>query len=1080
MRRTLALFFAAAVAATLSLGAMHWIGNAQTATGSAPVAQRPVHRAAPARIAAVRHQLRRGTAATRRAATGTATSRTAAGGASRRRQNADAPASAATATPSGPPLLLQSFQGTAQSAAITALGSDQEIAPPDPDVAVGSSSVVEVTNSAIQFFNRAGTSTGITDINKFVSVPSSWTTTDPQVAYDPQSGRFYFSVLEFDTGGGNGNQVVLLASNSSDPSTGWHGLVLPNVAPNCTDPSLTCNGSLPPFADQPWLGFSDNVVAVAWNYFNGPSLSAPWYGSQIDIVQKSDLISNTLTLNTVAPFFNGPFAPRPVVSLSPTAVQYVVYNNSDPIEVGNADTIGVLPIAGQPEQQNVNPPTEVDAGPYNATSGPTSEGGTMPPAPQKGSSVLLDTGDDRLTTAVWQNGTLWTAGNTGATAANLCPSATSCLNLVSVPADASGNVNATGARQLVLGVSGSFLYYPAISVDSNGDGFLVYDASSSSTFESVMGAGLIGGQVTAPVTLHASTAAFDPGGGVCNGNSSPCRWGDYSGAAQDPSHPSDVWVVSESDDGNTSAQCTSNASCWNSFIGRYTYGAPAISNLAPSAGPVAGGQTVVVNGSDFASGSTVTFAGSPITPSAFTADSFQFTTPAHAAGLVSLTVTDPVGTASTGYIYTALGSYVPLTPFRIMDTRTGLCGGGTCHNLGPAQSLKLQVAGYTDPATNETVPATATAAVLNVTAASGSADSLFTVWPDGSAQPLASNLNFNASTNTANLVTALLGQGGAVDVFNAVGTAGVVADVEGYFAPQAASNPLGEFHPIPPLRVCDSRAGQPANPCNGNGAAPGDSVLGPGQSAKVNVTQVTATSGDVPADGTAAAGAFNLTAVLASQPTYLSLFPTSADGTCAYGSGKPAPPISTINLNAGTQANRVFVQLGPDATGGKNTDVCVYNSVGSINFIIDANGWFGSSTAATATQYQATGPSRICDTRPASGEPCQSSTLAANATLSVAVAGVGGAPAMSAANPPVAIIGNLTAVLGSSDTFLALYPADATLPNASDLNIRAGHILPNLVVVKLAAKGSSSAGSVDLYNSVGHVDAILDLEGWFQ
>ena len=86
--------------------------------------------------------------------------------------------------------------------------------------------------------------------------------------------------------------------------------------------------------------------------------------------------------------------------------------------------------------------------------------------------------------------------------------------------------------------------------------------------------------------------------------------------------------------------------------------------------------------------------------------------------------------------------------------------------------------------------------------------------------------------NIANLVTVALGQNGTSDsqreinIYNAVGTANVVVDVEGYFVPQASNNPAGEFHPIVPLRVCDTRTREPANGCNLGHRPTTGSVLG--------------------------------------------------------------------------------------------------------------------------------------------------------------------------------------------------------------------------------------------------------------
>jgi len=81
----------------------------------------------------------------------------------------------------------------------------------------------------------------------------------------------------------------------------------------------------------------------------------------------------------------------------------------------------------------------------------------------------------------------------------------------------------------------------------------------------------------------------------------------------------------------------------------------------------------------------------------------------------------------------------------------------------------------------------------------------------------------------------------------------------------------------------------------------------------------------------------------------------------------------------------------------------------------------------------------------------------------------------------VAVIANLTAVVPSAGTFLTLYPANLTSrPQASDLNVSAGVTLPNLAVVQLDTTGDAHDGEIYLYNSAGSVNAIIDIEGWFQ
>jgi hypothetical protein len=176
-----------------------------------------------------------------------------------------------------------------------------------------------------------------------------------------------------------------------------------------------------------------------------------------------------------------------------------------------------------------------------------------------------------------------------------------------------------------------------------------------------------------------------------------------------------------------------------------------------------------------------------------------------------------------------------------------------------------------------------------------------------------------------------------------------------------------------------------------------------------------------------------------------------------------------------------MVQLGPAAAGGHPTSVCVFSAGGRINVLLDANGWYGSATAAaTGYQYQAIAPSRICDTRSASAG-CATGAIGAGVSLArlVQVAGVGGVPGTG---PVVqAVIANLTAVTPTQGTYLVAYPASLTnRPLASDLNLVAKAILPNLVVVQLDTTAGPNDGALLLFNAAGSVNAVIDIEGWFQ
>ncbi|HEX3622442.1 MAG TPA: right-handed parallel beta-helix repeat-containing protein [Acidimicrobiales bacterium] len=120
------------------------------------------------------------------------------------------------------------------------------------------------------------------------------------------------------------------------------------------------------------------------------------------------------------------------------------------------------------------------------------------------------------------------------------------------------------------------------------------------------------------------------------------------------------------------------------------------------------------------------------------------------------------------------GTYNPVLPARILDTRTGV--GAPAAKVGPGATLSLSVDGVGG------VPAGAVAAVvLNVTVADPSAVSFLTAWPDGDPRPLASNLNYVAGQTVPNLVVVKVGVGGKIDLFNDAGATDVVVDVAGWY-----------------------------------------------------------------------------------------------------------------------------------------------------------------------------------------------------------------------------------------------------------------------------------------------------------
>ena len=418
---------------------------------------------------------------------------------------------------------------------------------------------------------------------------------------------------------------------------------------------------------------------------------------------------------------------------------------------------------------------------------------------------------------------------------------------------------------------------------------------------------------------------------------------------------------------------------------------------------------------------------------------------------------DASGNALTAAPPTPL-PYTPVTPTRICDTRpagpgiaSNQCDTGGNGTLGDQTTLTITVPG---------LPAGATAAVLNVTVADTDARSFLTVWPAGTSQPNASNLNWTPGKVVPNLVEVALGAGNEVNLFNMAGDADVIVDLEGYVAPAGAGT--GLFTPLSPSRICDTRAAGPgigANQCDGNGTTTG--TLGHNGVLSFQVTGL----GGVPASGVSAV-VLNVTVADTSASSFLTVWPA----------GQSRPTASNLNWSAGhVVPNRVIVPVG---SGGM---VSVYNLAGSADVIVDVGGWFtdASNPSATGASFVPLSPARICDTRGAgsgvganqcNGNGTTTGTLGAGGTRTVAVAGEGGVPASGV----VGVVANVTVTNTTGSSFLTAWPDLTSRPTASDLNWSAGVTVPNLVVAKLGTDGA-----LDLYNLNGSTDVIVDVEGYY-
>jgi hypothetical protein len=401
------------------------------------------------------------------------------------------------------------------------IGADQLVWPPDTQIAVNSSYVVEFVNSSSSIWSRSGSLTTWSDLNADFPVDQSYTFSDPRLLFDQLSGRWLASGMAFDAAF-NGETFVAV-SETSDPTQLWDFYVI----------ASNTSGTL---YDQPRLGVSDDVVVLSWDDYVG---GATWNGSETWVLQKSDLLNPQIQTISFTAFGPDPtrFAVVPAQSLSDTHTQYLLYNNSDPSLNQNTflPTLGVVWLTGTPANNNVE---------WNEAD-PLMFGTTSPPnAQQPDGGWPVATNDDRLQSAVWQNGFFWTSANDSCVPPGDA-AVHSCLRLIQ-------GTSLGGLSQVLenvdVAMGGTDLYDPSTTLDGFANAYVGFTASSSSLFPSAMTVGALnqpGLVLTAPIVVGA-------GSGVANNCAPGCQqspdnnlWGDYSAAAPDPSNLNHAWVAAE-------------------------------------------------------------------------------------------------------------------------------------------------------------------------------------------------------------------------------------------------------------------------------------------------------------------------------------------------------------------------------------------------------------------------------------------------------------------------------------------------------------------------------------------------------
>jgi len=395
--------------------------------------------------------------------------------------------------------------------------------------------------------------------------------------------------------------------------------------------------------------------------------------------------------------------------------------------------------------------------------------------------------------------------------------------------------------------------------------------------------------------------------------------------------------------------------------------------------------------------------------------------------------------------------FYPLAhPIRLLETRN-VPGFPGCYK--PNAKIAGGVGGVrTQPAHGVcdglTIPANAAAITGNITTVE-SGGGYLTLYPSDAQQPTVANSNYLPNEIVNNVFTVGLGANdGAFKIFVTSDT-DVVIEVTGYYAPPAANGLY--FHPLPkPIRLLETRPGQVG--CNTPGA-PLPAGVDTLQQGRLTCDGVT-----IPPTAQAIVG--NATVVFPSSGGYLTLFPANA----------ARPLVASSNYAVDQIVNGPFtVRLSPAGEFNIFTFAATH-------LVVDVLGYY----SAEALDVNGAGllftplpsPVRLLETRPGQlGCYTTNSPLEGGSIRTQQARGL--CQGVTIAETALGIVGNATAVLPATGSYLTFWPSNAAQPLVANSNFSAGQIWNRHFTV-----GLGPDGAFKLFSPFT-TELVIDVSGYF-
>ncbi len=403
--------------------------------------------------------------------------------------------------------------------------------PPDPELAVGPNHMIAVVNVAVAIYNKSGTAVlGPTAAENLFTQPACKSGLyDPNVVYDEEANRW---ILAYDKGAFSSvGGYCMLVSFSGDPTGSWYEYFF-----NFNSPST--------WLDFPHAGVGDNYIFMGANMF---SMGGLFIEGRIYAFNKANLYAGNAVTAIQRGLGTDRSTPQPLRLHGHSTGTWPNYGNlhyflTDPFNGRNYHLI-----AWNPATAAMDVVANIDLG----------NSGQAVSVPQAGSSGRMMANDWRPVDFEYRNGFGWIVQTVSC---NPGGGVVNCIRWAQINLS-NGSIGPAGMG--TYGSDGMYRFFPDLAVNHCNDMVVGYTRSSSSTFPSIW---VTGRQSSNPNGVLQAEAQLKAGDTFYTAfDSSPRRWGDYTGMTIDPNGRT-FWYLGQysKNTGNVNGR-------WGTYIGSFSY-----------------------------------------------------------------------------------------------------------------------------------------------------------------------------------------------------------------------------------------------------------------------------------------------------------------------------------------------------------------------------------------------------------------------------------------------------------------------------------------------------------------------------